>query len=91
MEIFAKRLKELRQEKKIGQTALSNLLDMCNASISYYETDKQDPTVTNLIKLATYFDVSTDYLLGLTDEKTPSKPISENVDNMYTDDKTDNI
>lgn len=91
MEIFAKRLKELRQEKKIGQNALSNLLDMCNASISYYETDKQDPTVTNLVKLATYFDVSTDYLLGLTDDKTPSKPTSDCVDNIYMDDKTNKI
>lgn len=82
MEIFAKRLKELRQEKKIGQNALSNLLDMCNASISYYETDKQDPTVTNLVKLATYFGVSTDYLLGLTNDKTPSNPTSNSVDNI---------
>lgn len=82
MEVFAKRLKELRQEKKIGQNALSNLLDMCNASISYYETDKQDPTVTNLVKLATYFGVSTDYLLGLTDDRTPSNHTSDSVDNI---------
>ena len=82
MEVFAKRLKELRQEKKIGQNVLSNLLDMCNASISYYETDKQDPTVTNLVKLATYFGVSTDYLLGLTDDRTPSNHTSDSVDNI---------
>lgn len=55
---------------------------MCNASISYYDTDKQDPTVTNLVKLATYFDVSTDYLLGLTDKRTPSNPTSNSVDNI---------
>lgn len=65
--IFADRLKELRTEKKIGQNQLAEELGLSNASISYWETGKQEPSASALFKLAQYFDVSLDYLLGLKD------------------------
>ena len=66
--IFGERLKFLRQEKNIGQNLLAKELHLSNASISYWETGKQMPTAEAIFKLARYFDVSADYLLGLTDD-----------------------
>lgn len=65
--IFAERLKELRTERGLGQNSLANTLGLSNASISYWETYKQEPTVGALYKLAVFFEVSADYLLGLED------------------------
>ena len=66
-QIFAERLKELRTEKGVGQNSLAEQLGLSNASISYWETCKQEPTIGALYKLAVYFEVSADYLLGLED------------------------
>ncbi|MDE7395029.1 MAG: helix-turn-helix domain-containing protein [Clostridiales bacterium] len=66
-QVFADRLKELRTEKKIGQNQLAEELGLSNASISYWETGKQEPSASALFKLAQYFDVGLDYLLGLKD------------------------
>lgn len=63
------RLFELRKAKKITQQRLAVDLGIDQASISNYESGKYMPTVEVLIKLADYFCVSTDYLLGLTDTK----------------------
>ena len=65
--IIAERLKALRAEKNIGQNALADILGISNASISYWENAKQEPTAQALFKLATYFEVSVDYILGLVD------------------------
>ncbi len=58
----------LRLEKGIGQNLLAKDLELSNASISYWETGKQEPGAAAIFKLARYFDVSADYLLGLTDD-----------------------
>lgn len=65
--IFGERLRELRIERGLGQNALARTLGLSNASISYWETGKQEPTASAIFKLASFFDVSSDYLLGLTD------------------------
>ena len=66
--LFRERLKSLRTDKGIGQNLLAKELDLSNASISYWETGKQEPCAEAICKLAQYFDVSSDYLLGLVDE-----------------------
>ncbi|MDE6597271.1 MAG: helix-turn-helix domain-containing protein [Clostridia bacterium] len=66
--LLGERLKALRQEKNIGQNFLAKDLQLSNASISYWETGKQEPTAEAIFKLAKYFNVSADYLLGLTDD-----------------------
>lgn len=63
--LFGERLRDLRIEKAIGQNKLARDLSLSNASISYWETGKQEPTASAIFKLAQYFDVSADYLLGL--------------------------
>ena len=64
---FAERLKELRLSRKIGQNELASKLKISNASISYWENAKQEPSASALFKLAIFFDVSIDYLCGLED------------------------
>lgn len=66
-QIFAERLLDLRKQFKIGQNELSSKLQLSNASISYWENAKQEPSASALFKLAKFFDVTVDYLLGLED------------------------
>ena len=66
-ESFGNRLKSLRQEKSLGQIALAKELDVGKSVISLWELNKADPTLTNLIKIAKFFEVSIDYLAGLED------------------------
>ena len=66
--VFGERLRMLRTEKGIGQNRLAKDLAISNASISYWETGKQLPTIEAVFKLSVYFNVSADYLLGLKDD-----------------------
>ena len=66
---FGTRLKELRKEKKLTQQELADKVDLVKGSISAYEKSLKYPSVEVLIKLCNYFNVSSDYLLGLSDEK----------------------
>ncbi len=68
MKVFADRLLELRKEKGISQAALANYLEVSFSIICYWETDRSEPTAPNLVKLADFFDVSVDYLLGRIDD-----------------------
>ena len=66
--VFGERLRALRIERGVGQNLLAKELGLSNASISYWETGKQEPSASAIFKLAQFFDVSADYLLGLTDD-----------------------
>ena len=67
MKAFADRLLELRQDKGISQAELSKALGVSYAIICYWETDRSEPTAANIVKIADYFGVSADYILGRTD------------------------
>ena len=62
------RLKELRKKRKISQLKLALDLNMNQNTISRYENIEREADYETLIKIADYFDVSLDYLLGRTDE-----------------------
>lgn len=64
---LGERIKALRLEKGIGQNRLAEEVCVSNASVSYWETGKQIPSAEVIFKLACYFDVSADYLLGIDD------------------------
>ena len=64
---FGERLKELRKEHGLGQIALAAALGVGKSSISLWERGESEPTLTNLITIAQYFDVTLDWLAGLTD------------------------
>lgn len=61
------RLKELRKKKGISQQRLATDLNTTQNTISRYETGEREPGIDDLTKIADYFNVSVDYLLGRTD------------------------
>lgn len=63
------RLKELRKKCKISQLKLALDLNMNQNSISRYENMEREADYETLIKLADYFNVSIDYLLGRDEQK----------------------
>lgn len=71
MKIFAKRLRELRLEKKLSQNELSIKLKnkIPQPSIAMWELDKREPSFESAVILAQFFNVSLDYLAGLTEFK----------------------
>ena len=72
-EIIAQRLKECRLEKKITQQALALELSMNHLTYRGYENCKSDIPIVNLVKLADYFGVSVDRVLGSEQkEKSPT-------------------
>lgn len=58
-------IKKLRQARNISQVELSKALFVSKQSVSNWENDNIMPSVDMLMKIAKYFSVSTDYLLGL--------------------------
>lgn len=66
-EKFCERLKELRKERKLGQVALAEKLDVGKSVISLWELGKCEPTLSKLVSMAKFFNVSIDYLAGLED------------------------
>ena len=62
------RLKKLHQAQNISQLKLAMDLNMNQNSISRYETGEREADYETLIKLADYFGVSSDYLLGRQDD-----------------------
>ena len=67
MSNFAERIKALRLSNGMTQAALGKVIGVGPDSICIYEKGKHYPEVRNLMILADYFGVSTDYLLGRTD------------------------
>ncbi|MBQ7466955.1 MAG: helix-turn-helix transcriptional regulator [Clostridia bacterium] len=67
IEIFSERLKELRKERNISAKQLSKAINVSDAAIIRWENKQRIPSMENIYKIAIYFGVSADYLLGLKD------------------------
>lgn len=61
------RLQELRKARRITQVRLAMDLNMSQNTVSRYESGEREPGIAELIKIADYFDVSVDYLIGRTE------------------------
>ena len=66
--IFGNQLKKLRNENGYTQQDIAKLFNVSKMTISAWENDKQEPSIEDISKLAIFFKVSTDYLLGLVNE-----------------------
>lgn len=64
---FSQRLKELRTENNLTQAQLATKLGIRQQSYTRYESGAGEPSLDTLIAIAKIFNVSVDYLLGLTD------------------------
>ena len=65
METFGERLLMLRRDRNISQIELAKFLSVGKSSISLWETNKSEPTLSKLVKMSKFFKVSIDYLAGL--------------------------
>lgn len=63
------RIKELREQRRLNQEGLAIKLNLSQSTISAYEVGERIPDVKTLISMAVFFQVSLDYLVGLTDVK----------------------
>ncbi|MCL2223536.1 MAG: helix-turn-helix domain-containing protein [Defluviitaleaceae bacterium] len=68
MELFGIRLKGIRQERGLTQTQLADKLGIVKATVSSYEQTLNYPSIETFIKLCNFFDVSADFMLGLSDD-----------------------
>lgn len=71
------RLRELRENRQLHQTDVANATGINQKTLSNYENGVTDPNSYALIKLADFFNVSIDYLVGRTD--TPFRDNSHNI------------
>ena len=69
MEIFAERLKSLRKERRFTSKGVAEYVGIGQRAYLYYESAVHYPDVPGLMKLADLFEVSTDYLLGRSEER----------------------
>lgn len=71
---FPTRFRELMRLNKVSQTVMGELCGVQRQSISLWCNGDTRPDIISLGKIAEYFNVSTDYLLGLTDCRNPNNP-----------------
>lgn len=74
---FGSRIKTLRNEKRMSQAELASALGVSTNAVSQYETDKRFPDQKCIVKICRFFDVSSDYLLGLSDIPRASAPLTK--------------
>lgn len=66
--MIGEKIKELRKNNKITQEQLGNAIGVSKMAISYFEKGKKSPGRESLEKIADYFNVTTDYLLGRSED-----------------------
>ena len=67
---FSERLKELRKQAHLTQVELASKLGIVQSSYADWERGKKKPTQENLVKIAQILNVSVDYLVGNSEERT---------------------
>lgn len=77
-------LTQLRKEKDIGQKEVATHMKVSVSTISNYENDVHSPDFAMLCRLADYYGVTTDYLLGRTAYRSDPKVLNRRVSDMYT-------
>lgn len=68
MNSFGKRLKKLRLDKSLTQEQLGKIFNVTNVGVAKWESDNRFPDKETLVKIADYFNVTTDYLLCRVDD-----------------------
>ena len=71
------RIKKLRQEKGVYQADLAKYLGLKQQTISAYENGTNEPDLKTLSKMANFFDVSIDYLIGRSNVRDPADKIAQ--------------
>lgn len=66
---FGERLKALRNERLLTQQDVADVIGMSQQAYAFYETGQREPSLKTLITIATFFDCTVDYLIGVSDER----------------------
>ena len=75
-----KRLLELRKEKGLKQDEVAQAVGITRASLSYYEKGERSVDIEVLYKLSSYYNISIDYLFGLSDKTPPKRDFDTNTE-----------
>lgn len=62
---FGNKIKSLREDADLNQTELGKAINMTQRKVSYIECGKYEPSIEDIVALCNYFNISSDYLLGL--------------------------
>ena len=84
---FPTRLRELLAPKGVTITALADKLEISRQAVSQYQDGSTQPNLQSLAEIAKYFGVSTDWLLGLTDVRTPNMDVRAIANYTHLSDK----
>lgn len=76
---YIQRIKELREDADLTQTDIANLLNCSQTAYSKYEKGQREISIINLIKLAKFYNVSMDYITGLTNNPKPNWTIKNQI------------
>lgn len=77
-------LAQLRKERDVGQKEVATYLRVSVGTVSNYENNVHSPDLTTLCRLADYFNVTTDYLLGRTAYRGDTKVLNRRISDEYT-------
>lgn len=77
--MLGERIAKLRLEKQMTQEELAKALQISRSALSLYELNKREPDAETLSKIADFFGVTIDYLLGRTDTPSPVDKITDSV------------
>lgn len=69
MATFSERILLLREEKKLSQAAAAAEIGITSRTYQRYEAGEREPVVSTLIRMAEFFGVSTDYLVGISNQR----------------------
>jgi transcriptional regulator with XRE-family HTH domain len=82
---FGSRLRELRMKKNVTQEQLAKQLGVFKSAITKYENDVNFPNTEVFIKICHIFDVPSDYLLGITDDRITLKELNKMKEKIYSE------
>lgn len=86
-EIFAKKLFDIRVKRGLSRQKVADDLEITRASLEYYEKGKRTPDINTIVKIAKYFNTTTDYLFGLTETDKTEKSLKDVCDYLKTNEK----
>jgi len=72
--LFGERLKMLREKAGVSQQKIADIVDLTQQAVGKWENNKAEPDLATVAKLAEFFDTTTDYLLGKSDDPHPPDP-----------------
>ena len=87
--IFCERLRKLRTDKELSQAKLAKILGTYQQTIGAWENGTTEPDIETVTRLAVFFDVTADYLLGLSNDISKSNEV--NIGNKSVNSSFQNI